>query len=60
MSGNVKSVEHTAERENDVQELCAAVLGIDPHYVGDHKATCPFCYASEHIGLPPSNYICKY
>jgi hypothetical protein len=45
----MKQINHTPEgkeeRENDIQNLCNAVLGLSPTNTGDYGtgAECPFC-----------------
>jgi len=41
------NVNHSEQREKDVQELCKKVINIIPNY---YETTCPFCYEMEIIG----------
>lgn len=58
-------IEHSPERETDVQKLCLAILEASPNWWdnpnGAYESTCPFCYAIEHRGsidsTPPISEI---
>lgn len=47
-------IEHSPERETDVQKLCLAVLEASPNWWdnpnGAYESTCPFCYATVYTG----------
>lgn len=48
----IKEVNHTPERENDLQKLCAEIISISPNRYynpnGPDESSCPFCYELEY------------
>lgn len=57
-----KPIDHTSERENDVQEMCRQVLNATPmtHYDKDNYQdyiSCPFCNERFTVGYYTDHYI---